>query len=107
MPREIDERWIEEAIERYQRVEKLQAEFEQAVGGIEVTVRSPDGLVELVVAGDGKVRDVVVSESFASHTARDLSRAVKAALAAADDAAGWARAKLHQDMYGEFRPLSS
>ena len=31
MAREIDEAWIEEAIERYRRIESLQAEFDQAV----------------------------------------------------------------------------
>jgi DNA-binding protein YbaB len=107
MAREIDEAFIEEAIERYQRIEKLQAQFDQAARGVEVTVRSPDGLVEVLVAADGTIKDVMISESFRGRTATDLSRAVKAAVAAAADAASWARAKLHQDMFGEFRPLST
>jgi DNA-binding protein YbaB len=107
MAREIDEAFIEEAIERYQRVEKLQAQFDQAARGMEVTVRSPDGLVEVLVAADGTIKDVTISESFRGRTAQDLSRAVQAAVAAAADAAAWARAKLHQDMFGEFRPLST
>jgi DNA-binding protein YbaB len=107
MAREIDEAWIEEAIERHRRIEKLQTEFDQAVVGVEVTVRSPDGLVEVVVLGDGTIKDVVISESFHGRSARDLSRAVQAAVSAAADAAKWARAKLHQDMFGEFRPLST
>ena len=31
MGREIDEAWIEEAIDRYRRVDQLRAEFEKAV----------------------------------------------------------------------------
>jgi DNA-binding protein YbaB len=107
MAREIDEAFIEEAIERYHRIEKLQAQFDQAARGVEVTVRSPDGLVEVLVAADGSIKDIVIGESFQGRTAADLSRAVKAAVAAAADAASWARAKLHQDMFGEFRPLST
>jgi DNA-binding protein YbaB len=107
MAREIDEMWIEEAIERYQRIEKQQAEFDQAVAGVEVTVRSPDGLVEVLVAADGTIKDVVISEQFHGRSARELSRAVQAAVSAAAEAASWARAKLHQDMFGEFRPLST
>ena len=64
MAREIDEAWIDEAIERYQRIEARLAEFEQAVKGVEVTVRSPDGLVEVVVSADGCIRDVRIGERF-------------------------------------------
>ena len=35
---------------------------------------------------------------------RELSRAVQAAVTAAADAAGWARDRLHQDMFGELDP---
>lgn len=106
MAREIDEAWIEEAIERYQRIGSLLAEFDQAVAGVEVTVSSPDGLVEVVVAANGAIKDVVISEAARQRSPRDLSRAVQSAVTAAADAATWARAKLHQDMFGEFRPLS-
>ncbi len=41
MAREIDETFIEEAIERYQRLDARLAEFEKAVSTVEVTVRSP------------------------------------------------------------------
>jgi len=96
----VDEAWIEEAIERYQRVERLLADFDKALAKVDVTVRSPDGLVEVVVAADGSIRDVVISESAQGRPTRELSRAVQAAVTAAADAASWARTKLHQDMFG-------
>jgi DNA-binding protein YbaB len=101
--REIDESWIEEAIERYQRIEAHQADFDRAVAKVDVTVHSPDGLVELVVGGDGSIRDVTISESAQGRSSRELSRAVLAAITAAADAASWARAKLHQDTFGGYR----
>ena len=51
MGRSVDETWIEEAIERYQRIERLLADFDRALAKVDVTVRSPDGLVEVVVGG--------------------------------------------------------
>ena len=107
MGREIDESWIEEAIERYQRIEHLQAEFDKALAGVEVTVRSPDGLVEVVVTAEGTIRNVVISDAAQGRSTRELSRSVQAAVVAAADAATWARAKLQQEMFGEFRDLAS
>ena len=106
MAREIDEAWIDEAVERYQRIEARLAEFEQAVKGVEVTVRSPDGLVEVVVAADGCIRDVRIGERFHDRSATELSRSVREAVAAAADASAWARQKLHAEMFGEYRPLA-
>jgi DNA-binding protein YbaB len=106
MAREIDEAWIEEAIERYQRIEARLAEFEQAVKGVEVTVRSPDGLVEVVVAADGCIRDVQIGAHFHGRSAAELSRSVREAVSAAADAAAWARQKLHAETFGEYRPLA-
>jgi DNA-binding protein YbaB len=106
MAREIDEAWIEEAIERYQRIEARLAEFEQAVKAVEVTVRSPDGLVEVVVAADGCIRDVQIGQHFHGRTAAELSRSVREAVSAAADAAAWARQKLHAETFGEYRPLA-
>jgi DNA-binding protein YbaB len=103
--RRVDEAWIDEAIERYQRVERLVAEFDRALAAVDVTVRSPDGLVEVVVTADGTIRDVVVSESAQGRSTRELSKAVQAAVTAAADAAAWARTKLHQDMFAEYPPL--
>jgi DNA-binding protein YbaB len=107
MGREIDEAWIEEAIERYRRMETARAEFEKALASVDVTVRSPDGLVEIVVTADGTIRDVAISDSASGRPARELSRAVQAAITAAADAAGWARTKLHQDMFGSYGDLGS
>lgn len=106
MGREIDETWIEEAIERYQRLESLMAEFDKATAEVEVTVNSPDGLVEVLVAADGTIKTVTITDAAQGRPMRELSRSVQAAVTAAAGAAAWAREKLHQDMFGEFRPLS-
>ena len=42
MAREIDEAWIDEAIDRHRRLDVLRADFDKAVAGTEVSVRSPD-----------------------------------------------------------------
>jgi DNA-binding protein YbaB len=107
MAREIDEAWIEEAVERYRRIDALFAEFDKAVKGVEVTVRSPDGLVEVVVTADGVIKDVVISGQLQGRTSAELSRSVRDAVAAAADAATWARQKLHAETFGEYRPLGS
>lgn len=107
MGHEVDESWIEAAIERYQRIEQVQAEFERALPKVDVTVHSPDGLVEVVVSADGTIRDVVISDSALSRGGRELSRAVQAAVTAAADAASWARKRLHQDMLGDYPQLRS
>ncbi len=106
MAREIDEAWIGEAIDRYERIEARLAEFEQAVKGVDVTVRSPDGLVEVVVTADGAIRDVQVRGQLTGRTAADLSRSIREAVVAAADAATWARQKLHSETFGEYRPLA-
>lgn len=106
MGREIDEAWIEEAIERYQRVEGMLADLERALARVDVTVRSPDGLVEIVVGADGTIRDVTISDAAHGRDPRELSKAVQAAVAAASDAAKWARKRLHQDMFSGYPDLS-
>ena len=105
MAREIDEAWIEDAIERYRRIESLQADFEKAARAVEVTVRSPDDLVEVVVTAGGTVRDVTILGSLHGRTSADVSRSIRAAVSAAEDAAEWARRKLHGEMFGDYRPL--
>lgn len=99
MAGELDEAWIEEAIERYRRIEAVQAEYDKAVRGLEVTVRSPDALVELVVTGVGEIRTVTVIGNA------ELSRSIQSAVTAAADAARWARQKLRAEAFGEYRPL--
>jgi hypothetical protein len=100
MAGELDEAWIEEAIERYRRIEAVQAEYDKAVRGLEVTVRSPDHLIEVVVTGVGEIRTVTVVGNAA------LSRSIQAAVTAAADAAHWARQKLRAEAFGEYRPLA-
>ncbi|MFF3867411.1 YbaB/EbfC family nucleoid-associated protein [Micromonospora sp. NPDC001898] len=107
MPRgEIDEAWIEEAVRRYRRIESLQAEFDQAVATVEVTVRSPDGLVEVVVTADGRITDVRFLGPLHSRHPRDVAGSVRAAVSAAADAAQWAREKLHNETFAAYRPLA-
>jgi DNA-binding protein YbaB len=103
--REIDEAWVEEAVERYRRIESLQAEFDKAVRGVSVTVRSPDGLVEIVVTAGGAITDVRIVGALHGRTNVELSRSIQAAVTAAADAARWARDKLHAEMFRDYRPL--
>lgn len=105
MGREIDETWIEQAVERYRRIDALLAEFDKAVTTVEVSVRSPDGLVEVVVTADGTIRDVRIDQ-LRGQTGAELSRSVRAAVTAAADAAAWARKKLHAETFGDYRSLA-
>ncbi|WP_238015530.1 YbaB/EbfC family nucleoid-associated protein [Dactylosporangium sp. AC04546] len=105
MAREIDESWIEEAVERYRRIDALLTEFDKAVRTVEVTVRSADGLVEVVVTADGTIRDLHISPPLNGRPAADLSRSVREAVTAAADAAAWARQKLHAETFGDYRSL--
>ncbi len=104
MSRDIDETWIEEAVERYRRIDTLLAEFDRAAKEIEVSVRSPDGHVEVVVTADGTIRDVRIEGSGRGNA--QLSRSVREAVTAANDAAAWARQKLHAELFGDYRPLT-
>jgi DNA-binding protein YbaB len=103
MAREIDEGWIDEAVERYQRIEARLAEFDRAVKEVTVTVSSPGGLVEVVVTADGTVRDVRIHDH--ARTNDELARAVRDAVTAAADAAAWARQKMHAETFGAYQPL--
>jgi DNA-binding protein YbaB len=103
----VDEAGIEHAIERYQQMERLLADFDKALAKVDVTVRSPDGLVEVVVGGDGTIREVVISDDARDRPPRELSRSVQAAVTAAADAALWARRKLQADMFGDFPDVSA
>jgi DNA-binding protein YbaB len=105
MVREIDEVFIEEAIERYLRIDERQAEFVKASAGMEVTVHSPDGLVTVVVAADGTVRDVEIDEQLLASSGADVSRSVRLAVVAAADAAEWARAKLRAEIFSDYDPI--
>jgi hypothetical protein len=106
MAREIDEAWVEQAVERYRRIESLRAEFDRAVNGVKVSVRSPDGLVEVVVTAAGTIVDVHIGAAMSGRSNVDVSRSVQAAVTAAADAARWAREKLHAETFGAYRSLS-
>lgn len=105
MGREIDESWIEEAVERYRRAESLRTELDDAARTFEVSVRSPDGLVEVLVTAAGEITDVRFLAPLATRTNTEAARSVHAAVTAAADAARWAREKLHAETFGAYRRL--
>jgi hypothetical protein len=106
MGREIDEAWIEEAVERYRRIEERAAEFDRAARSLTVTVHSPDGLVEVLVSAAGTIRDVRIG-ALQGRTSAEVSRSVREAVTAAADAAAWARQKLHAETFDEYRPMTA
>ena len=105
MPREIDEAWIDEAIDRYRRLDGLRAEFEKSVAGHLVSVHSPDNSIEVLVTAAGDITDVRIRGSLQHRAAADLAREVQAVVTAATEAARWAREKLHDEVFGAFRSL--
>lgn len=105
MAREIDEAWVEEAITRYRRIEQLQAEFDARLAKTEVTVHSPDRLVEVQVCADGSIRRVTVVGSLDNRTNVELSRSIEAAVSAAAEAAEWARRTLYAETFAGHAPL--
>lgn len=106
MAREIDEAWIDEAIDRYRRVEALRAEFDQAVAAHRVSVHSPDQSIEVVVTAAGDIVDVRVRGDL-RRDAAEFSRELKAVITSATEAARWAREKLHAEVFGSFRSLET
>jgi DNA-binding protein YbaB len=105
MAREIDEAWIDEAVERYRRVDALRAEFDKAVGAHVVSVHSPDDTVEVLVTAAGDITDVRIKGSLQNRTAAELAREVQTVVTNATEAARWAREKLHDEIFGAFRSL--
>lgn len=105
MARDIDEAWIDEAIERYRRIDVLRAEFDKAITATQVTVQSPDGTVEVVVTAAGRITDVQIRGALQQRAAADVSREARAAVIAAEDAARWARQKLQDEIFGAYRSL--
>lgn len=105
MGREIDEAWIDEAIERYRRIDVLRGDFDKAVAATDVTVRSPDGTVEVTVTAAGRITDVSIAGSLHQRSAAQVSREVQAAVTSAEDAARWARQKLQDEIFGAYRSL--
>jgi DNA-binding protein YbaB len=103
--REIDEAWIEEAIDRHRRIEQLRADFDKAVAAHVVSVHSPDNSIEVLVTASGEITDVRVHGSLRHRDAVEFSREIKAAVTRASDAARWAREKLHGEVFGKLQPL--
>jgi DNA-binding protein YbaB len=103
--REIDEMFIEEAIERYRRIDERLADFAKATAGMEVTVHSPDGLVSVLVSVDGEIRDVDIDERLLEESSADVSRSVRLAVTAAADAVRWAREKLRAETFADYDPV--
>jgi DNA-binding protein YbaB len=105
MAREIDEAWIDEAIERHRQVDVLRGEFEKAVAAHVVSVHSPDDTIEVLVTAAGDITDVRITGSLQHRDAAELAREVQAVVTNATEAARWAREKLHDELFGAFRRL--
>lgn len=105
MAREIDEVFIEAAIERYERIDERIAAFANASAGMEVTVQSPDGLVSVIVSVDGSIRDIDIDEQLLAASSVEVSRSVRLAVTAAADAAAWARTKLRAETFADYDPI--
>jgi hypothetical protein len=97
MARELDEAWVQAAITHYRRSEQWRAEFESWLGAAEVSVRSPDQLVEVRVRPDGSIRQVAVVGPLRGRTNVEVSRSIEAAIGAAATAADWARRTLYAE----------
>ncbi|HEX5202047.1 YbaB/EbfC family nucleoid-associated protein [Paractinoplanes rhizophilus] len=105
MAREIDEAWIDDAIDRYRRLDELRGEFEQVVASHSVSVHSPDDSIEVVVTAQGEITDVRISGSLQQRGTAEFAREIQAVVTKASEAARWARAKLHEEFFGRLHPL--
>jgi DNA-binding protein YbaB len=105
MAREIDEAWIDDAIARYRQIDALRDEFDKAVAAHVVSVHSPDDTVEVVVTAAGDITDVRITGSLHQRGVADLAAQIQAVVISANEAARWARSKLHDEIFGSFRSL--
>jgi DNA-binding protein YbaB len=103
--REIDEAWIEEAIDRYQRMDQLRAEFDKAVAAHFVSVHSPDDSIEVVVTATGEITDVRIHGGLHHRDPAAFADEIKSVVINAAEAARWAREKLHGEVFGTLREL--
>jgi hypothetical protein len=103
MAREIDEAWIDEAIDRYRRLDQLRAEFEKAVASHSVSVHSPDDSIEVLVTAAGDITDVRISGTLHQRGAAEFAQEIQAVVTSAAEAARWARAKLHGEIFGKLK----
>lgn len=105
MSREIDEAWIDEAIDRHRQLTQLRAEFDKAVAGHSVSVHSPDDSIEVVVTAAGDIVDVRIHGPLQHRRPDELAREIRAVVTNAAEAARWAREKLHGEVFGKLHPL--
>lgn len=105
MAREIDEAWIDEAIDRYRRIEKLQADFGAAVAGHTVSVHSPDQSIEVIVTAAGDIVDIKMHGGLRHREPVEFAAEMRAVVISATEAARWAREKLHGEVFGALRTL--
>jgi YbaB/EbfC DNA-binding family protein len=103
--REIDEAWIDEAIDRYQRIDELRADFDQAVASHVVSVHSPDDSIEIVVSAAGEITDVRIHGPLHQRHPAEFAREIQAVVTNAAQAARWAREKLHGEVFGKLHSL--
>jgi hypothetical protein len=103
MAREIDEGWIDDAIDRYRRLDQLRAEFDKVVASHSVSVHSPDDTIEVLVTAAGEITDVRISGSLHQRSAAEFAREIQAVVTSAAEAARWARAKLHGEIFGKLK----
>src|SRR5690242_344947 len=85
--RDVDEDFIEAAVERYRRIDAQLAAFTEACAAMEVTVHSPDGFVTVTATLDGVVRDIAIDDQLLAERPQDVSTSVRLAVTAAADAA--------------------
>jgi hypothetical protein len=105
MAREIDESWIDEAIDRHRRFEQLRREYDKAVASQLVTVHSPDDSIEIVVTAAGDITDVHLNGSLHHRNPVEFAREIQAVVTNAAEAARWAREKLHGEVFGKLHSL--
>src|SRR3954451_21538611 len=105
MVREIDESWIDEAIERYKQFERLHDEYDKAVASHLVSVHSADDSIEVVVTAAGEITDIRIRGSLHHRNPAEFARELHEVVTNAAEAARWAREKLHGEVFGKLRPL--
>ena len=105
MPREIDESWIDEAIDRYRRFDRLRGEFDKAVASHTVSVHSPDDSIEVVVTAAGEITDIRIHGTLHNRNSVEFAREIQAVVTSAAEAARWAREKLHGEVFGALDSL--
>ena len=105
MAREIDESWIDDAIERHRRFEQLRGDYDKAVASHRVSVHSPDDSIEVVVTAAGDIADIKINGALHHRNPVEFARELQAVVTNAAEAARWAREKLHGEVFGKLHSL--